>query len=174
MPNAYSRHPATMTPEPPKSASFLAFMSCSSLDPILVGDDAECVVGPLTVNNNNPGDFVSSSGNFFDLASYFSAVLRLDQRGLKISYGHTSGTLVLPISSPWARIHHIVRRMQKILRQTASRIVALTIALWSRMDAIVGVAASRDIGIDPQFYLALPRCSRMTDQPKVISDEQTS
>src|ERR1700751_4281043 len=82
MPNAYSRHPATMTPEPPTSASFLAFLSCSSLDPILVGDDAECVVGPLTVNNNNPGDFVSSSGNFFDLASYFSAVLRLDQRGL--------------------------------------------------------------------------------------------
>ena len=26
---------------------------------------------PLTVNNNKPGDFVSSSGNFFDLASYF-------------------------------------------------------------------------------------------------------
>jgi hypothetical protein len=26
---------------------------------------------PLTVNNNKPGEFVSSSGNFFDLASYF-------------------------------------------------------------------------------------------------------
>jgi hypothetical protein len=49
-------------------------MSCSSLDPILVGD-ADCVVGPLTVNNNNPGDFVSSSVNFFDLASYFSAAM---------------------------------------------------------------------------------------------------
>jgi hypothetical protein len=28
------------------------------------------------VNNNKPGEFVSSSGNFFDLASYFLAAVR--------------------------------------------------------------------------------------------------
>ena len=35
-----------MTADPPNSTSFLAFISCSSLDPIL-GGDAECVVGRL-------------------------------------------------------------------------------------------------------------------------------